>query len=140
MFYKSLFSSAYLWSRARLATNKKTEMFIVTRSPTCWKYDSWFWFLWKDKQRIKVNLQLLFVVIIVTIISQIRCKAFVTQCFFTDHVKHKTVMKITFKTPSTNPHQLRTSTLIEELSNWSVYFLRLSGFTDLFVQSILGYF
>ena len=49
--------------------------------------------------------------IIVTIIfyknfSQIPCKIFATQCFFTDHLKHKTVNIMTCRMPSANPRQL----------------------------------
>ena len=29
-------------------------------------------------------------------------KIFATQCFFTDHLKHKTVNKTTYRTPSVN--------------------------------------
>ena len=36
---------------------QKTEIFLITRLPTCWKPDSWFW-LRKGKKRIKANLQL----------------------------------------------------------------------------------
>ena len=60
-FYKSIlkWNSAYLWSRARLTINKKhAKIFLLTRSPTCWKFDSCFWFLRKDKQGIKAYLQL----------------------------------------------------------------------------------
>ena len=35
---------------------QKTEIFLVTRPPTCWKPDSCFWFARKDKNRIKANL------------------------------------------------------------------------------------
>ena len=35
---------------------QKTEIFLVTRPPTCWKPDSCFWFVRKDKKRIKANL------------------------------------------------------------------------------------
>ena len=50
--------------------------------------------------------------IIVTIIfiknlSQIPRKIFAKQCFFTDHLKLKTVYITTCRTPSANPRQLR---------------------------------
>ena len=35
---------------------QKTEIFRVTRPPTCWKDDSCFRFLRKDKIGIKANL------------------------------------------------------------------------------------
>ena len=69
-------------------------------------------------------------------ISQISFKIFVTQYFFTDHLKHKTVNQTTRRTPSANPHQLCTK-LVEELSNCYVYFLRLSVFPDLFSKVFL---
>ena len=33
-------------------------------------------------------------------------KSLATQCFFTDHLKHKTVNKTTCRTPSVNPRKL----------------------------------
>ena len=33
-------------------------------------------------------------------------KTFATQCFFTDHLKHKSINKAICGTPSANPHQL----------------------------------
>ena len=53
--YESLLNSAWLWSRTQHAINKK-QIFLVTRPPTCWKSDSCFWFVRKDKKRIKANL------------------------------------------------------------------------------------
>ena len=49
-----------------------------------------------------------------------------TQCFFTNHLKHKTVNKTTGKSifSISSP---AISTLVEELSNCYDYFLRLSG-------------
>ena len=47
-------------------------------------------------------------------------------------MKHKTVKKTTFTTPSANSCQLHICTLVEEISNCSDYFLRLPGFPDLF--------
>ena len=38
--------------------------------------------------------------------SQIPCKIYATQCFFTDHLKHKTVNIMTCRTPSADPRQL----------------------------------
>ena len=55
--YKSLWKSAWLWSRVRVAINKK-QIFLITRPPTCWKPGTCFWFVWKDKRRITANLQL----------------------------------------------------------------------------------
>ena len=61
----------------------------------------------RDQNKLVTN----FVAIIVTIVSyknasQSPCKIFATQCFFTDHLKHKTVNKTTFSTLSANPRQL----------------------------------
>ena len=35
---------------------EKTEIFLVTRPSTCCKPDSCFWFVRKDKKKIKENL------------------------------------------------------------------------------------
>ena len=43
-------NSAWLWSRVKVAI-KKTEMLLVTKLPTCWKPDSCFWFVGKDKKK-----------------------------------------------------------------------------------------
>ena len=47
-------------------------------------------------------------------VSKIPCKIFDTQCFFTDHLEHKTVNKTTCRTPLANPRQF-ICTLVEEL-------------------------
>ena len=39
-------------------------------------------------------------------ISKIDSKIFTTQCFFIDHLNHKTVNKTTSRTPSANPRRL----------------------------------
>ena len=69
-------------------------------------------------------------------LPQVFCKTFATQCFLTDHLKHKTVNKTTCRMPLANPHQLMY-TLVEELSKCYDYFLRLSGFPDLFGKVFL---
>ena len=38
--------------------------------------------------------------------SKNNIKTFAEQCFFTDHLNHKTVNKITYRAPSANPPQL----------------------------------
>ena len=53
IFHKSLLNSTYRWSIARLAINKK-EIFLITRSPTCCKCDSYFWL--RTNKGIKANL------------------------------------------------------------------------------------
>ena len=35
---------------------QKTEVFLVTRPPTCWQPDSYFWFVGKGKNRVKANM------------------------------------------------------------------------------------
>ena len=47
-------------------------------------------------------------------------------------MKHKTVKKTTFRTPSANSCQLHICILVEEISSCSDYFLRLPGFPNLF--------
>ena len=39
-------------------------------------------------------------------ISEIAIKTFATECFFTDHLNHKTVNKTTCRKSSVNPRQL----------------------------------
>ena len=38
------------------------------------------------------------------VFSQIPCKIFARQCFFTGHMKFRTVNKITCRMPSANPY------------------------------------
>ena len=62
----------------------------------------------KGQKREENKLVTKFVGIIVKLFSyenfsQIHCKIFAVQCFFTDHLKHKTVNKTTCRTPSANP-------------------------------------
>ena len=80
----------------------------------------------KDESELVTKL----VGIIVTI------KIFATQCFFTDHLKHKTVNKTTCRTPSASPRETMC-TLVEELSNCYKNFSRLSGFPDVFDKVFL---
>ena len=47
---------------------KGVEIFLVTRPPNCWKFDSCFWFLRKEKKGIKSKLVTKFIGIIITII------------------------------------------------------------------------
>ena len=54
---------------------------------------------------------------------------------FNDHFKHKTVNKITCRMPSSNPGRL--CTLFRLISNCYDYFLRYSGFLDLFGKVFL---
>ena len=57
-------------------------------------------------------------------------KIFATQCFLTDHLKHKIVNKTTCRMSSANPLQLYKH--IREPFNYYDNFLKLSGFADLF--------
>ena len=57
-------------------------------------------------------------------------KIFATQCFFADHLKHKTVNKTTCRMSSANPHQLYKH--IREPFNYYDNFLKFSGFAGLF--------
>ena len=53
--YKSIeFGMALKKSAARF--KQKAETFLITKSATWWKFGSSFWFLGKDKMRIKANL------------------------------------------------------------------------------------
>ena len=66
----------------------------------------------KGQNRDKSDFVKNVVGIIVTIIfmqkslSRIPCKIFATQCFFTDHLKHKTANKTICRMPSANPRHL----------------------------------
>ena len=110
-FYKSLLSSGYLWRRAQLAINKKQKYFSLLDHQLAKNVILVFGFYERTKKGIKATFLTTFVGIIVMIIfiwnvSQIPCKIFATQCFFTDHLKHKTVHKTACRTPSVNPCQL----------------------------------
>ena len=56
----------------------------------------------KEQKRDKSEFVTKFVGVLVTIILiyQIPCKIFPTQCFFTDHLKYKTLSKTTCRAPS----------------------------------------
>ena len=47
---------------------QKTEFFLVTRPPTCWKFDSCFWFVRKEKKDDKSGFVIKSVGIIVMVI------------------------------------------------------------------------
>ena len=40
----------------RATRYKKTETFLITSPPACWKFDSCFWILRKNKKDIKADL------------------------------------------------------------------------------------
>ena len=101
--------SAYLWSRARLARNKKQKSFSLQDYPLAKKFDSKFLFLRKDKTGIKATLLCNYICrnysydcFQIKIFLKFLVKSL--QCFFTDHLKHKTVNKTTCRIPSANPH------------------------------------
>ena len=102
---KNAFNSAWLWNRAQLAINKK-QLFLVTSSPTCWKRDSCFWISQKGQKEEKREFGTKPAGITVTIIFQIACKTFATQCYFTDHLNHETVNKTACRTSSVDPRQI----------------------------------
>ena len=111
-FYKSLLNLAWLWSRARLTININKKYFSLPYHQFTENLILVFSFCERTK-RDKSQFVTKFVGIIVTIfscsykiISQIPCKIFATQCFFTDHLKHKTVNKKTCGTSSAKPCQL----------------------------------
>ena len=103
-------NSAGLRSRARLAINKKQKYFLL---PDHELAENLFLFLFfiKGKQGNKIEFATKFVGsknsnYTHTKISQIACKTFATQCFYTNHLKHKTVNKTICKMPPVNPRQL----------------------------------
>ena len=113
---------------------QKAEIFLVTRPPTCCKPDSCFWFLRKDKKRIKTNMQLNLQELQWKLFScknicQIAGKIFATQCFFTDRLNHKIVNKTTCRTPSANPCQLQT----HQLESFGTVAIILQGFQDFLI-------
>ena len=94
-----------------LKKKKKKEMFLFTGPPTCLKLDSSFWFLRQDKKEIKVNFQLVcrnynYNYFHTKISLKLRVKPFPHIVFFTDHLNHKTVNKVTYRTAAANPRQL----------------------------------
>ena len=106
-FYKGLLNSAYLWRRVRLAINKTQKYFLLPDHQLL--LNSNFWFLLKDKKRIKANLQLNLKELELFSyknVSQVLCKILATHYFFIDHFKHKTTNKKTCRMPSANSHQL----------------------------------
>ena len=125
-------NSAWLWSRVRLAINKETETFLVTRSPTCSKPDSYFWFVWKDTKSEFVTTSVGIKVRIIFTkknISQIARKTFATRYLFTEHLNHKTVNKTICRPLSKSSPTI--GTLVEKLSNCCDNFFRFSEFPDL---------
>ena len=85
---------------------QKTEIFLITRPPNSCKYDSCFWFVRKDKERIKANLyinlmEILFELLSYKNISQIASKTFATQ-----HLLKQALAKTTCRTPSANPGKI----------------------------------
>ena len=95
----------------------------------------------KGQNRDKSEFVTKFAGIIVTIISyknfsQITCKNFAKQCFFTDHLKHKTVNRTTCRMHSANLRQLRAHWL-KSFPAANDYFSRLAGFPHLFVKVFL---
>ena len=52
-FYKRLLNLALFSSRAQFAI--KTETLLIARPPTCWNFDSFFFFLKQDKKKDKIE-------------------------------------------------------------------------------------
>ena len=124
----------------RLAVNKKQKYFSL---PYHQLAENSFLILafTKEQKRDKSAFATKFVGIIVTVfsyknLSEITCKIFATQCFFNDHLKHKTVNKTTCRIPSAKSSPIMCM-LVEELSYCYDYFLRLSGFLNLFGKIFL---
>ena len=113
--------------------------FLVTRPPSCWKPDSCFWFVRKNKED-KSEFVTKSVGIIVRLFSsknfsQIPSKTFATQCFFTDHLNHKTVNKTTCRTSPANPCQLWTGVII--FWGFQDFLIYLAMYFSLILNSIL---
>ena len=123
---------AYLWSRSKTLYKQKAKILFVTRSPNFWKFDFCFWFLQKEKNGVKTNLLRL---LSSKNLSQIPSKIFATQCFFTDHLKYKTVNKTTFRTPSANPRQICP----RQLKSFPAAMIIFWGFHD-FLIYLVNYF
>ena len=103
-------NSAWLWSRARLAVNKKNRN--ISRYQTTNLVKTWFLFLIckkeqkQDKREFVTKSVGMIGLFSCTNISQIARKTFATQLFLIDHMNHKIVNKTTCRTPSANPRQL----------------------------------
>ena len=99
----------YLWGRAQLAMNKKTN---ISHYQTIDLLKIWFLFLvsTKGQTRDKGEFVTKFVEIVESLsyenLSEIPCKIFAVQCFSADHLKHKTIKKTIFRNPSVSPCQL----------------------------------
>ena len=85
----------------------------------------------REQKRDKSKIATKFVGIIVSCksLSQILCKIFSTQCFFTDHSKYKMVNKTTCRTTPANPHQLCANWLKSFLIAMIIFW----GFQDLLI-------
>ena len=84
---QSLLNLAYLWSRARLAINKNQIYFLLPEHQLA---ENVFLLLVSIKGQKENKSE--FISKFVNL-SEILCKFFPTQCFFTDHLKHKALNK-----------------------------------------------
>ena len=98
--------------RYAFEVKQNSKIFLATRSSTCWRFDSCFQFLRKSKIGVKANLQLTLYESVTQLqlflyinVSKTASKIFATRCFF-DHLKYKSLNKITCSTPSANPPKL----------------------------------
>ena len=102
-FLYSLLNSTWLYSRRRLLI-KKTETYVDTRPPTCFKFYSCFRIPRKEN-KFKSQFLTNFVEIKVQILAG---KSLLHSLCFTDQMKHRNVYKTTHRMTSGNPRLLRT--------------------------------
>ena len=106
--YKSLLNAAWFWSRARLTQPRPPglRLTINKKNRNIYRYQTtnllktWFLFLvckkgQKEDKRgfVTKYTGMILPLFLYKNISQIARKPFATQCFFTDHLNHKTVKK-----------------------------------------------
>ena len=136
-------NSAYLWSRARLAVNKKQNYFSLPDHQLAENLIRFFfWFLQKDKKGITVNLTT-FVEIIVTIIFFVK----ISLKFLVKSFQDSVFSPITWNTkPRTKQFLERPKQILGNCAKISWRALQLLYFFEAFriswfiCQSIFGHF
>ena len=78
---------------------QKTKIFFVSRLLTSWKFDFCVWISAKGKKSRKVRTVVTIVFVYKGLSKSVKS---LLQCFFTDHLKHKTENKTICRTPLAN--------------------------------------
>ena len=110
-FYKNLLNSAYLWSRAQLAVNKKQNYFSLPDHRPTENLILVFGFYERTRKVWKCTCSWIcknysYDYFHTKISQKILCKIFAIRSFFIDYLKHKIVNKTVCRTSSANLRQL----------------------------------